>query len=458
MSIVRRPRLAAGLGLAASVALAAGAVVLVQANPGVLAAPTERGVAVTAWQPSPPPSLASRVSPSPAPSGLPAVPPDSGRVPRPVEPLPSGPTGAPASSPGAGQGTPAPDAPKTGAGNPWERQTEAPKDAVNQPGIERTAKAGAVATPVVQQIRCPAGGTGVGSADELQAALAGALPGSVIKLRKGVYPGTFTTSVSGTPERPIWLCGNADSILDAGGADGYGLHLDGARYWRLSGFAMRNAQKGVVTDQTTGTVISGLRITNTGDEAIHLRKNSTKNLVTGNVVDGTGFRRATFGEGIYIGTAESNWCTITQCRPDRSDYNTIAGNTVSRTAAEAVDIKEGTVGGLLIGNSFDGKGTTAADSLVDVKGTAWTIKNNTGRHAPLDGMQTHQILDRWGERNLFTGNTIAMPAKPAAAVVQAAGTADRYGIAVRPAAGNLIACDNSVSGADVPLSNIGCRR
>lgn len=458
MSRVRRNRVVAVLGATLSTALAAGAVLLVRANPDVLAAPTERGVAVTAWEPPPAPTLASRVSPSPAPDGLPAVPPERDRVPPPAEPLPSGPTGAPASSPGAGRAAAAPEAPKTGADNPWKRETEVPKEAINQPGVERSARPGAVSTPKVQQVRCPAGGTTVGTADELQAALAGALPGSVIKLRKGVYPGTFQTTVSGSAERPIWLCGDQDSVLDAGGADGYGLHLNGAKYWRLNGFAIRNAQKAVMADQTTGTTISGLRITNTGDEAIHLRKNSTRNLVSGNTIVGTGFRRATFGEGIYVGTAESNWCSITDCRPDRSDYNTIAGNTISRTTAEAVDIKEGTVGGLLAGNRFDGKGTTAADSLIDVKGTAWTIKDNSGNNAPLDGMQTHQILDRWGERNLFTGNKISMPARPAPAVVQAAGTSTRYGIAVRPAAGNLISCSNSVIGADVPISNLPCRQ
>ena len=40
---------------------------------------------------------------------------------------------------------------------------------------------------------------------------------------------------------------------------------------------------------------------------------------------------------------------ITDCEPDRSDRNVVAGNTISDTTAESIDIKEGTTGGTVVG-------------------------------------------------------------------------------------------------------------
>ncbi|NNG35140.1 NosD domain-containing protein [Nakamurella aerolata] len=328
----------------------------------------------------------------------------------------------------------------------------------NTPGIEATAKPSTDGLPAVQMVECPAGGTAVSNADTLKAALGAARPGAVIRLQDGVYEGTFTLTASGTSEQPIWVCGGRGAVIDAGGVkSGYGFHLDKASNVRLVGFAVQNAQKGVIGDGTSGSIIQQLKVSQTGDEAIHLRAASQRNLVIGNEVSDTGNRRDKFGEGIYIGSAVSNWCRYGGCQPDRSDFNVVAGNQISDTTSEAVDIKEGTVGGLLIGNSFDGSGTTAADSWVDVKGTAWTIKDNTGRVAPLDGFQTHQIEERWGERNLFTGNKIDATNPPAPEQADE-NDGERFGIALRPDGGNTVLCNNTVTGPGVPLSNVECRR
>ena len=99
--------------------------------------------------------------------------------------------------------------------------------------------------------------------------------------------------------------------------------------------------------------VTGLTIYSVGDEALHLRRHSTDNTVSGNTIYDTGNRTAKYGEGIYVGTAESNWCDITDCQPDRSDRNLIEGNTIYDTTAESVDIKEGTTGGTLRGNSYN---------------------------------------------------------------------------------------------------------
>ena len=81
-----------------------------------------------------------------------------------------------------------------------------------------------------------------------------------------------------------------------------------------------------------------------------------------NTISDTGIRREKFGEGVYVGSAQSNWCTISDCRPDRSDRNVIEGNAISGTTSEAIDIKEGTVDGVVFDNSFDGAAMTESDS------------------------------------------------------------------------------------------------
>lgn len=265
-----------------------------------------------------------------------------------------------------------------------------------------------------------------------------------ITLGPGVYEGNFVAAVSGTATEPISLCGTANSILDGGDSSkGYVFHLDRVSYWRLQGFTIRNGQKGLMTDGTIGSVVAGLTVTGIGDEGIHLRANSTDNTVEGNTISNTGLRKGKFGEGIYIGTAESNWCEISDCKPDNSDRNLVEGNVISETTAESVDIKEGTTGGILRNNSFDGAGMTSADSWVDVKGNAWLIEGNSGVNSPNDGFQTHQILDGWGTRNIFRNN---------AAAVNGPG----YGIASRPALDNVVECNNTVTGAVSGVSNISC--
>lgn len=294
-------------------------------------------------------------------------------------------------------------------------------------------------------VGCPRATTTVRDGDSLTAALARARPGDSVRLTDGVYEGRFVAARPATADRPIFLCGSAAAVIDAGGINGgYALYLDGASHWRVVGFTVRNGQKGVMADRVTGVVIQGLTVERIGDEGIHLRNFSSDNVVRDNTVRDTGRRRAEYGEGIYIGTAKSNWCTISGCRPDRSDRNVVRGNDVSATTAECVDIKEGTTGGLVVANRFDGSrlGGTTNDSWVDVKGNGWRIEGNTGRNAPGDGFQTHQVVDGWGIGNVFVANR---------AEVNGPGWAFRM-----TTDGNRVTCDNEAVGAAKGLANIDC--
>ncbi|MGI5125368.1 right-handed parallel beta-helix repeat-containing protein [Pseudonocardia sp. CA-107938] len=320
-----------------------------------------------------------------------------------------------------------------GCAGPPPAATRPPDRAGPTPPVATVADCGTTGVSVVRDTAA------------LTAAIAAARPGSVIALAPGTY-GAVEVASAGSADAPITLCGPRDAVVDGGSTtDGYTVHVEDARYWTLRGFTVRGGQKGVMLDGAQHVVLDGLLVTGTGDEGVHLRRNSTDNVVRGLTVRDTGLRQAKFGEGIYIGSAESNWCELTDCRPDRSDRNVVEDNTISETTAESVDVKEGTTGGVVRGNTFDGAGMSAADAWVDVKGNGWTITGNRGTAAPTDGFQVHEITDGWGVDNTFSANTASVAAD--GYVVNVTRNADR----------NTVTCDNAAVGAAKGISRGRCR-
>ena len=293
-------------------------------------------------------------------------------------------------------------------------------------------------------VGCDGGGTDVATADQLTAALGAAKPGDLIRLAAGDYAGHFTLASAGTAGAPITLCGPRTAVLDGGDENGYTLHLDHADHARVAGLTVRGGQKGVMVDASSHVVVDGIAVSEVGEEAVHLRRGSSDNVVRRSVIRATGLRTKKFGEGIYVGSAKSNWCTYSECLPDRSDRNVLEGNDIAETTAESVDIKEGTTGGTVRGNTFSGAGMSAADAWVNVKGNEWQIVGNVGADAPEDGFQTHRILDGWGARNTFVDNR---------ATVNGPG----YGINItKDEDDNHVACSNTAVAAAKGLSNITC--
>lgn len=289
------------------------------------------------------------------------------------------------------------------------------------------------------KIACPQPTRTVGDSGGLKQAMQAARPGDVIRMKPGRYEGKFVAQTPGTQQQPIFLCGDEGSVIDGGGVrKGYAVHLNKASYWRLIGFTVQNSQKGVMADVTSGSVIQGLNVHDIGDEAIHLRNFSTGNTVQYNKVYNTGRRREKFGEGVYLGTAQSNWKQFSGGKIDNSDNNVVRGNVI-RATAEAIDIKEGTTGGKILNNVFDGSktgGDKHNDSWVDVKGNNYLLEGNKGTTTPLDGFQTHKIVDGWGRGNVFRNNTIDLGGGKGVGINDTAG-------------GNTIACDNRVQGGQL---------
>ena len=291
----------------------------------------------------------------------------------------------------------------------------------------------------------------VSTASQLTSALANAVPGQTIVMADGPYAGRFKANKPGAASQPIVLRGSSKAIINGGDtSSGYALQLDNADYWQLSGFSVMGANKAIMVDSTNFATLTGLDIGNTGQEAIHFRKFSTDNTLQNSTIHDAGLVTADYGEGIYVGSAKSNWSSVTGGQPDKTDRNKILNNTVRRTKAESIDVKEATSSGVISGNTFDGTGITGAnfsDSLIDMKGNNWLVSNNSwiGSSTALkDVIQTHVVVDGWGKNNTFELNRmqVAVPG---------------YGINISGAT-NIVKCNNTQTGAAKGLSNVACTR
>ncbi|MFE7395551.1 right-handed parallel beta-helix repeat-containing protein [Streptomyces sp. NPDC057557] len=239
----------------------------------------------------------------------------------------------------------------------------------------------------------------VSTAAQLRSALTAAAPGDTISLADGTYTGNFKATVPGTASARITLTGSAKAVLTAGG--GYGLHLDGASYWTVQGITVTGGQKGIMADTATGVVIDSVTVHNLDMEGVHFRKSSKNGVIKNSRIYDTGHDGRGMGEGVYVGTAGD--------LSDRSDQVQIRNNTIGPgVGGENVDIKEGTTGAQIIGNTFDGSGLTGAnydDSWVDVKGNDVLVEGNTGSRTTNNGYETHTQQSGWGCGTVFRNNT-----------------------------------------------------
>lgn len=254
----------------------------------------------------------------------------------------------------------------------------------------------------------------VNNETELKNVLSIAKPGDSIVLSDGVYTGKFIipATSSGTAAKPITLIGSRKVILEVGNtANGYVLHLQ-ANYWRIKGITIKNGAKGIIADGASYNLIDNVLITQIGEEGIHFRKFSKHNTLQNSEISHTGLKTPDYGEAVYIGSANSNWARYSNGEPDRCDSNKVINNKLGPyVAAECIDIKEGTTGGIIRGNTFESQGITganSADSWIDVKGNNYRIENNKGFNTQpsvlKDGYQVNCAYPGWGSYNEFRNN------------------------------------------------------
>lgn len=295
----------------------------------------------------------------------------------------------------------------------------------------------------------------VSTTKQLINALQNAKPNDIIELADGVYTGNFSIEVSGTADKMITLVGTKNAILDGATiSTGYVLHLK-ANYWNIKGFTIRNGLKGLMTDEANHNIIDGITVTNIGEEGIHFRRFSTHNTLQNATVQNTGFKKPDYGEGVYIGTAVSNWAKNSNGIEDRCDSNIVLNNIIGpNCTAECIDVKEGSTGGIIRGNHFDATGITGAnsgDSWMDVKGNSYLIENNIGVNPGgtifKDGFQVHCAVNGWGCNNVFKNNSCTLN-------VNGYGINITLGSSKGKAIGNKVYDDNIVIGLAKGLTNI----
>ncbi|MER6501007.1 right-handed parallel beta-helix repeat-containing protein [Streptomyces sp. NPDC001455] len=238
----------------------------------------------------------------------------------------------------------------------------------------------------------------VSTAAQLKSALAAATPGDTIRLADGTYKGNFKATVLATASARITLTGSARAVLTAGG--GYGLHLNGASYWTVRGITVTGGQKGIMADAATDVVIDSVTVHDLDMEGVHFRRSSKNGVIKNSRIHDTGQDGSGMGEGVYVGTAGD--------LSDRSDGVQILNNTIGPgVGGENIDIKEGTTGARVIGNTFDGSGLTGAnydDSWVDVKGNDVLVQGNRGSRTTNNGYETHTQQKGWGCGTVFRDN------------------------------------------------------
>ncbi|MYV97845.1 right-handed parallel beta-helix repeat-containing protein, partial [Streptomyces sp. SID3343] len=240
----------------------------------------------------------------------------------------------------------------------------------------------------------------VSTASQLKAALAAATPGDTIRLADGTYTGNFKTTRPGRVDARITLTGSSNAVLRTNTGGGNALYLDGAAYWTVHGITLTHAQKGIMIDAAPGVLVDSVTVHDLTMEGVHFRDSSSDGAIVDSRIYDTGRDGRGMGEGVYVGTANT--------LSDRSDRVQILRNVIGPgVGGEAVDLKEGTTGGRVADNTFDGTGLTGHnydDSWVDVKGNGYLIERNTGRNTTNDGFEVHSQAPGWGCGTIFHAN------------------------------------------------------
>lgn len=253
----------------------------------------------------------------------------------------------------------------------------------------------------------------VGTSAQLRSALTAAKPGTTIKLADGTYSGQFKSTTPGTAAAPITLTGGAGAVLTSSGGNGYGLWLKGAPYWNLKGFTVADAKKGIVMDASSHVTVDTVTVHHIGYEGVHFRSGSSYGVIRNSYVHDTGTTAPQYGEGVYIGSANSNWDQFAgSTGVDASDHVQVLNNRIGpNVAAEGIDVKEGTKAGTISGNTLDGTGEknqNSGDSTIDVKGDGYTVSSNSVSHPYTDGFQVHNVYAAYGCGNAFSGNRFTL--------------------------------------------------
>ena len=171
----------------------------------------------------------------------------------------------------------------------------------------------------------------------LKTAMQNALAGDIVYFT-GVHTGNMKTFAHGTSTSPIIVRGINATIQTTSQSTGYGIECL-HNYWRFDDFTINYAKKGFYALNADHGVLTRVDITNIGQEAFKFRRYSNYWEVVDCSADGTGQSANDYGEGFYVGDAQSNW--ESSSTPDTSGYITFRNCYTRNTSNDGFDLKEG---------------------------------------------------------------------------------------------------------------------
>lgn len=294
---------------------------------------------------------------------------------------------------------------------------------------------------------CPTPTTTVTNSTELAAALAAPRAGDVIRLADGWYTGKFTLRGTAALTGSMWICGSPNAVLSSGSiSSGTALLINNAKNLHLVGFSVRSSFQGIQVLSSTGVQMAGLTVTDIGYEAVHFRNQTTDSLIVGSTIRRTGLVTTKFGEGVYIGTSDRNWCEYNGCNPDRTARIAVVDNMISDTGAEPIEAKEGTLDGKILGNTVLGGSRLSSEvtSMILVSGNGWLAAGNSASGTTTYGYQVITRADGSGNNNTVSGNLGQKTTDATVYLHQPSGWST---------SGNTLRCSNS--GKDA-IGNVAC--
>ncbi|WP_104193277.1 right-handed parallel beta-helix repeat-containing protein [Cryobacterium sp. Y82] len=297
---------------------------------------------------------------------------------------------------------------------------------------------------------CPAATVNVTTARELMTAVSQAQPGTVIKMAPGTYNEQINMTANGTASNPIWVCGPRSAVVNVGSIqNNHGIQVSNSSNLVIAGMTVTNSLKGISVIRSSNVTVADTLVDNIGYEGIHLRAFTTDSKVVGNTIKNTGKRDPFYGEGIYIGTSDANWCAQTNCQPDKTDRTLLMANNISLTGAQPIEVKEGTSSGIIRDNIIDGASAMPrAEEWVKVKGNDWSTYNNTGKNSTMHGFAVNGSVAGWGLRNIFYGNTAPVGAAGYGFFIHEQGT--------KGTSGTKVYCSNTVTAAGSGFASQAC--
>ncbi len=221
------------------------------------------------------------------------------------------------------------------------KTTIAPRTTTTAPVTTTTA------APVSNVVRVNNGGQANGSGfsnTPIKDALARAKPGMIFEFEPGQHQPLHISSINGAQGNHIVLTAadtrNRPVFSDNSYTERAGIEVSGSSNVTLSYLDVRKSMWGVRVEASSGVVVEAVRVTDIGQEGIRVAQRSSYVTIRNSVVSGTGRRTGTasdgqsyslFGEGIYVGTGKD--------ASDEVHHIVIAGNDISQTGTEAIDIK-----------------------------------------------------------------------------------------------------------------------